>query len=35
MKLKFDVTGKHQPDPFIFEEGSKLYLYVAEREPNL
>ena len=29
MKLKFDVTGKHQPDPYIFEDGGKLYLYVT------
>ena len=29
MKLKFDVVGKHQPDPFIFEGGGKLYLYVT------
>ena len=29
MKLKFDVAGKHQPDPFIFEDGGKLYLYVT------
>ena len=29
MKLKFDVAGKHQPDPFIFEDGGRLYLYVA------
>ena len=29
MKLNFDVVGKHQPDPFIFEDGDKLYLYVT------
>ena len=29
MKLKFDVFGKTQPDPFIFEDGDKLYLYVS------
>lgn len=29
MKLKFDITGKHQPDPFIFEDGGKLYIYVT------
>ena len=29
MKLNFDVQGKHQPDPFIFEDGEKLYLYVS------
>lgn len=29
MKLKFDVAGKHQPDPFIFEDGGRLYLYVT------
>jgi len=31
MKLHFDVTGKHQPDPFIFEDGGKLYLYVTAK----
>ena len=29
MKLKFDVIGKHQPDPFIFEDEGKLYIYVT------
>ena len=29
MKLKFDVKDRHQPDPFIFEDGEKLYLYVT------
>ena len=29
MKMKFDVFGKTQPDPFIFEDGDKLYLYVS------
>ncbi len=29
MKLKFDVCGKNQPDPFIFEDGGKFYLYVT------
>ena len=29
MKLKFDISGKHQPDPFIFEDGDKLYIYVT------
>lgn len=29
MKLKFDKFGKTQPDPFIFEDGDKLYLYVS------
>ena len=29
MKLKFDVNGKNQPDPFIFEDNGKLYLYVT------
>ncbi len=32
MKLKFDVTGKYQPDPFIFEDGGKLYLYVTAKD---
>lgn len=29
MKLKFDVKGKHQADPFIFEDEETLYLYVT------
>ena len=29
MKLKFDVADKYQPDPFIFEDCGKLYLYVT------
>jgi len=29
MKLLFDVKGRHQPDPFIFEDDGKLYLYVT------
>lgn len=29
MKLSFDVTDKHQADPFIFDDGEKLYLYVT------
>lgn len=29
MKLKFDVNGKYQADPFIFEDGEMLYLYVT------
>lgn len=29
MKLSFDVKHKHQPDPFIYEDGNKLYLYVT------
>ncbi len=32
MKLKFDVTGKHQPDPYILEDNGKLYLYVTARD---
>ena len=31
MKLKFDIIGKHQPDPYIFEDNGKLYLYVTAR----
>ena len=28
MKLKFDITGKTQPDPFIFkDDDGKLYIY--------
>ena len=29
MKLKFDVQGRTQPDPFIFEDEGKFYLYVT------
>lgn len=29
MKLQFDVRGKSQPDPFIFEDDGKFYLYVT------
>ena len=32
MKLKFDVQGKAQADPYIFEDGGKLYLYVTARD---
>ena len=32
MKLKFDVQGKTQPDPFIFEDGDRFYLYVTAEE---
>ncbi len=29
MKLKFDIPGKSQPDPFIFADNGKFYLYVT------
>ena len=29
MKLSFDIQGKHQPDPFIFEDNGVFYLYVT------
>jgi len=29
MKLQFDVENRNQPDPFIFEDGGKYYLYVT------
>ena len=29
MKLNFNVTDRTQPDPFIFEDGEDLYLYVT------
>lgn len=29
MKLNFDIKRKNQPDPFIFDDGNKLYLYVT------
>ena len=32
MKLKFDVCGRTQPDPFIFEDDGRLYLYVTGSE---
>ena len=32
MKLKFNVTGKCQADPFIFADGDKLYLYVTAQD---
>ena len=38
MKLTFNVQGKTQPDPFIFEDGGRLYLYVTAEEgvdPNV
>ena len=35
MKLSFDRTDKYTPDPFIFEDGGKFYLYVTNNgEPN-
>ena len=32
MKLKFDVKDKFQPDPFIFEDGDKLYIYATGKD---
>lgn len=32
MKLNFEVKGKSQPDPFIFEDGGRYYLYVTASE---
>ena len=32
MKLKFNVAGKYQPDPFIFEDEDRLYLYVTGKD---
>ncbi|MBQ9133158.1 MAG: family 43 glycosylhydrolase [Clostridia bacterium] len=29
MKLTFDITGKAQPDPFIFRDNGTFYLYVT------
>ena len=35
MKLTFDRTDKYQPDPFIFEDAGKFYIYVTNNsEPN-
>jgi GH43 family beta-xylosidase len=32
MKLKFDVQNKFQPDPFIFEDNGKFYIYATSVE---
>lgn len=32
MKMKFNVTGKSQPDPFIFADNGKYYLYVTAED---
>ncbi len=32
MKMSFNVKGKNQPDPFVFDDGDKLYLYVTAKE---
>lgn len=32
MKLQFDVEGKTQPDPYIFDDGDRLYLFVTADE---
>ena len=32
MKLKFDTQNKNQPDPFIFEDNGKFYLYVTAKD---
>ena len=32
MKLKFDVEGKSQADPFIFADGENYYLYVTGKK---
>ena len=29
MKLRFDISGRSQPDPFIFEDEGKFYLYAT------
>lgn len=29
MKLKFDICNKKQPDPFIFEDNGRFYMYVT------
>ena len=29
MKLRFDIDDRNQPDPFIFEDGGRFYLYVT------
>ena len=32
MKLKFNVSGRTQPDPFIFEDNGKFYIYVTAND---
>lgn len=32
MKLRFDKQNKSQPDPFIFADGDKFYLYVTAKD---
>lgn len=32
MKLKFDTQNINQPDPFIFEDNGKFYLYVTAKD---
>ena len=32
MKLRFDIQGRTQPDPFIFEDEGRFYLYVTARD---
>lgn len=32
MRSEFDVKGKTQPDPFVFEDGGKFYMYVTATE---
>ena len=32
MKLKFDIGAKSQPDPYIFKDSDKFYLYVTARD---
>ena len=32
MKMSFDVAGRKQPDPFVFEDGGKYYMYVTAHD---
>ncbi len=32
MKLSFDIRGKNQPDPFVFEDDGRFYMYVTAYE---
>ena len=32
MKLRFDIEGKSQPDPFVFEDKGRFYMYVTGAE---
>ena len=29
MKLQFDVKNRTQPDPYVFEDGGRFYMFVT------